>query len=179
MCDGWADEHADPMEHVANSGLSAKISFRDDLTFDNFEKAKEFLESIPDSYHATAVKYYDFKEPLENKNTQELSRRIAEYKERVDKIETTAHFANIKSQFIKCKNCGSTIATAYCGKSWRNNCPVCRNDMRPVTELNKLEKYKETINELKEKLTIETEKLQAKQKKNAIIKWAVHCEVHI
>lgn len=68
--------------------------------------------------------------------------------ERYMKLNTAIHYENVKSNFISCRNCGSKIASQYFGKTVKNNCPVCKEDLRPESLLLKIAKAKKNYKEL-------------------------------
>ena len=179
FCDRWGDTHCDLEERggVTGIGLGSPIRFADDKLFDNFNEAESWLNSHCGHYEQYAVRYYDYPELKETKAMEDLTRRMKEAKERIAKYNEP-HYATVKQSTVKCKACGSSLATKYCGKSYRNNCPVCNADLRPETTLNALARANEVLGDLNGKYAVEVKKLQEKNKKQAKIKWAVCCEVH-
>lgn len=179
-CDAWGNANADIEERgYTMGGLGSPINFTRQI-FENQEQAEKYLDSTFGNYRQIAVR---FKRPKGRVNTQtkkieDLHRRIGEYQQRIAELNKP-HFQGVKSATIKCKNCQSSLATAYCGKSYSNNCPVCGVDLRPVTDLEKLQKYTQTYKQLCKQLNEERNKLVSKEmEKGYDLCWAVACEVH-
>ena len=118
-----------------------------------------------------------------------LERRLDDYRKKISELEQKAHYEGVSAKYIKCKNCGSSLSTAFCGKKrgplglghfrgFSNDCPVCGKDLRPQSVKDKIAKYKQTVQELTEALKQEQRALEEKQKNKAILYWAVACEVH-
>ena len=176
-CDRWAAANADYEETHGMGTLPGPIKFTS-LIFDTYREAEEYLDGTFGDYRQTAVQYRSYPEaPAETKVMQDLSRRCNEYRERIRELEKP-HYAGVTSKTVKCKKCGSSLSTEYCGKTWYNNCPVCRTELRPQTVIDKIVKYKAIIDELEKKRQEEEKKQLLKQKAKSKLKWAVACEVH-
>ena len=178
-CDMWGDHNCDLEERgwEMGGGLPYPIRFTDKV-FSDYDSAREYLESTAGNYSEIAVQYKDYPNSIySTKATEDTQKRITEYTHRIAELDKP-HYKGVKSQYIKCKKCGSSFATAYCGKTWYNKCPVCGEDMRPQTDLDKISKYKTAIKELNKKIRAEEDKIRQKNEKKAVLKWAVMCEVH-
>lgn len=178
-CDTWGDHNADLEERgwVMGGGLGSAIRFKDGMIFNDYEEAEKYLYGIKGSYHQTAVKYKEYPKTNPTKAMTDLENRIDEYRKKIA-ILNQPHYMGVKQATVKCKSCGSSLATSFCGKTFNNTCPVCRAELRPQSTIDKLNKYKATVKELESKLKTEEKKLNAKNEKKAKIKWAVFCEVH-
>lgn len=175
-CDEWGNYNADLQERGGClCGLGSPVRFTDKV-FDSYEDAEDYLDRTP-SYAQTAVKYKVYPKTTPTKTITELQRRINEYESRVRELNEP-HYKGVKSATIKCKKCGSALATAYCGKSWYNSCPICRAELRPQSTIDKIHKYNETLDELRKKLKAEVKKENQKNEKKVRLRWLVHCEVH-
>lgn len=176
-CDEWGDYNCDPEERGGcYGGLESPIRFTD-KTFASFEEARDYLYSTVGSYLQIAVKYKVYPEVKASKTMSDLTARIAEYNRKVA-VLNQPHYKGVKQATVKCKACGSSLATRFCGDTYSNACPVCRADLRPQSTLDKLNKYKSTIKDLEKKLKAETARQNQKNESKAKYFWAVCCEVH-
>ena len=177
-CDEWGEYNCDPRERGGfGRGLGHSIRFKSELTFDSYHKAYDWLMNHCGNYENYAVRYYKYPKLEETKKMADIKRRIVEVKARIAALEEP-HFKGVKQSTVKCKKCGSSLATKYCGESYRNNCPICHSDLRPMTTLKQLAKAIALRDELDEKLLSENDKQNKKNIANAELHWAVCCEVH-
>lgn len=176
-CDEWANDNCDPRERGGRwGGLGSKVQFTE-RTFDCYDDAVEYLYTTTGNYRQIAVKYKSYPKTKDSKTKQDLERRISEYNERINSLNKP-HYMGVKQATVKCKSCGSSLATSFCGKSYRNTCPVCRSDLRPQSTMDKIVQYESTVKELEKKLKTETKKQNVKMEKKAKLHWLVCCEVH-
>lgn len=176
-CDMWANDTYDRREDGGRcGGLGSKINFKDRL-FDDYDAAYEYLEGTTDDYRQIAVKYLVYPPMKPSKTAEDLDRRITEYRKRINALDAP-HYKGVKQATVKCKCCGSSLATKFCGDTYRNNCPVCRADLRPQSTLDKIANYKATVKDLEKKLKAEVDKQNMKNRKSAKVHWMVCCEVH-
>lgn len=176
-CDMWANDTYDRREDGGRcSGLGSKINFKDRL-FDDYDAAYEYLEGTTGDYRQIAVKYLEYPLIKPSKTAEDLNRRIKEYHNRISALDAP-HYKGVKQATVKCKCCGSSLATKFCGDTYRNNCPVCRADLRPQSTLDKIANYKATVKDLEKKLKAEVDKQNMKNRKSAKVHWMVCCEVH-
>ncbi len=177
-CDEWGEYNCDLEERGGfGRGLGHSIRFKNELTFDSYRKAYDWLMNHCGNYENYAVRYYKYPMLEDTKKIADIKRRIVEVKARIAALEKP-HFKGVKQSTVKCKKCGSSLATKYCGESYRNNCPICHSDLRPMTTLNQLAKANALLNELQEKLMNENDKQNSKNIAKAELQWAVCCEVH-
>lgn len=152
------------------SGLPEKICWFVPI-MDNIEEAKEYIR-IHDSgdYAQLAVR---FRMPTErSKKTAELEERLSIARGKFQVLNQKPHFADVKSEFIGCKNCGSRIAAKYLKG---NFCPVCHADMRPETVRKRLNALSENIEKAEKAYQ---EGIRADAKKSKTVKWLVKTEYH-
>lgn len=170
----WCTRNADQWETGGNY-IAADVRFLD-RTFDNYEEAEEWLDKQSGNYYSYAVKYKDYSKV---KSSKTLDNAKTKHKKAFDsyyELSNKVHYSNIKSKTIKCKCCGSVLATEYCGRTYKNNCPVCKTDLRPQTVLDKIAKLKADVATAEQKVNEETKKQQAKSKYE--LKYLVLVEVH-
>lgn len=155
------------------------------ITLNSYEEAEAYLEKNTDR-DAIAVRYKEYPE-VKSKKATDLKRRIDEYNNRINELDRP-HYEGVKQATVKCKHCGASLPTKYCGASeylgggkhrgFKNNCPVCGEDLRPQSVLDKISKYRKTIAELAEQGRDEVKAQNEKNAKKAKIKWAVCVDVH-
>lgn len=138
------------------------------LIFPNFDKAQEYLLNCGKNM---AVQYKDLPKE-EPKAVQTAREKVKETEHKYFDADRKFHFENVKSEFIGCKKCGSKINRTYLKK---NYCPICNNDLRPNTTLEKIGKYKAEWEKAKNNLNEEINKAKAK---NCEMKWLVSFEYH-
>lgn len=174
-CDEWGSANRDWLEG-GSGGLPYAIKFTDKM-FEDYDDAYDYLEKNTGNYKELAVKYKQYPRVTPSKTMADTKRRIDEYANRLVELNKP-HYKGVKQATVKCKHCGSSIATKYCGNTWVNNCPVCKTDLRPQSTLDKIKKYNATLSELRKKLREEEKKQNKKLAAKAEIFWLVCCEVH-
>ena len=172
-CDLWGDHNCDLEERgwILGNGLGFPIKWTDRV-FDCRDDAEEYLEHTFGNYRQTAVR---FKEAKTTSAMAQVKKSLEKNLQELTELSGTLHYKNAAAKMITCKKCGSSIATAYCGKTWNNNCPVCKSDLRPKSTLDRIQAKKQKVKILQEKYR-EEERRTAKQ--NSSMYWAVACEVH-
>lgn len=176
-CDEWGNYNCDAQERGGcYGGLGSSINFTS-LVFNSHDEAEEYLEGTIGRYRQTAVRYKVYPKFEPSNVILNLERRSKEYSERIQELNKP-HYANVKQATVKCKNCGSALATSYCGSSYYNKCPICGNDLRPESTLTKIKQYNATIQELDRKRADEIKKQNAKNESRVTYRWMVCCEVH-
>ena len=175
-CGEWATYNCDLQERGGRGYDYLDVRFTDRV-FDSFDEAEDYLNGTFGNYRQIAVKYKKYPKIQPNKAIADIEKRIEDYSKRCNELNKP-HYANVKQATVKCKYCGSSLATRYCGTSYRNICPICRADLRPESTLKKLADYENTISDLKKKLKDEEKKQNQKNAAKAELMWAVACEVH-
>lgn len=173
-CDCYAEKRTD-----YRGGLYEDIRFLSDV-FNSEEEAYNFLDNKPTGdYKQYAVKF----KKVNCKPTKQLIEKSAKLKEMYTKytqLKDTQHYtvATVKSEYISCKCCGSKLAVRYL----KNNfCPLCHDDLRPKTTLERLQTMESNIKELQQQV----ESLKRKENEKALEKtrnaetyWLVRIEYH-
>ena len=106
----------------------------------------------------------------------ELVKKHAELMKKYRETTGKIHYKDVKSQYIGCKHCGSKINKDYLTQ---NHCPICRQDLRPQSVLDSIEKMKLKLVQLQEDIKKEEKKEQEKYKKRAEEHWLVKIEYHV
>ena len=168
-------------KHSDAGGLYNGIQFKSSLTpFENREKAYEYIQKIDTDYANICVPYLDYpnlkydKSKLKDMESK-LNELQREYYGRCDRQYYTTE--TVKSAYLGCKNCGSRLAVKYLRG---NNCPLCRAEMRPDTELNKIKALKEKYDKAFNAFVSARDKEEDKAKKNCKPKkmWLCKIEYH-
>lgn len=178
VCDEWGNEHCDPYERGGcYGGLGSKIRFLDGRLYDSYEEAVEYLETTTGNYRQCAVKYYEYPKIVPTKKLLSLQERRTEYQNRLRSLNEP-HYKGVKQATVKCKHCGSSLSTAYCGKTYNNYCPICRTDIRPQSLLDRIDNCNKKLKEVNSLIKAEERSINEKKKNKATINWCVCCEVH-
>lgn len=154
-------------------GHMSKIRWINDAPCANEDEAREKIKRLDKGwYDCIAVKYYDTCNVPETEKIKTLRTASTQAYRKYNELSAAFHFANAKSEYIGCKNCGSKIARKYLR---RNFCPVCNADLRPETTLNRIAALKEKADKSSDTLKAELTK-QAMKAKN--VRWLVKIEFH-
>lgn len=166
--------HEDYLEGA--TGLPGDIRWID-KTLDDYDEAMKYIEEKDSGwYDQLAVKYLEYPKNLKKtKKHETLETRLKEEMTKLNELQGKIHYADTKSTYVGCKKCGSRINTTYLRA---NYCPVCREDLRPESTLQRIEGYKEKIKDLQKQLKQEEKKLNEKNRKAATVMWLVKVEYH-
>lgn len=167
-CNEVAKQHSDCHGSLYNS-----IRFFDKVC-DTYDEARAFIESHDrNDYDNIAVKYKET-DGLTSKKLETLKEQKEKIRKQYFELDSVIYTDTVKSKLVTCKRCGSKISTEH----WhRNTCPVCREDFRSETTLNRLKNLKQKHHLLEEKIEQELASI-SKKNKNAKIKWLVKIEYH-
>ena len=175
-CGEWATYNCDLQERGGYGYDYLDVRFTNKI-FDCYEDAEKYLNDTFGCYSEIAVRYKKYPKVQPNKAISDLERRIMEYATRITEIDEL-HYKGVTQATVKCKKCGSSLSTEYCGKTYHNSCPVCRAELRPESTMKKRESYQKTMKDLKEKLRSEEKKQNLRNAAKVEYYWAVACEVH-
>lgn len=174
-CDEWARANGSYEEGCRSLPYPIRFTNR---TFSSYEEAEEYLEKTFGNYSEIAVKYVKLPEPKRTKTLDALEKRASEAWTSARELDSKPHYAGVKQATVKCRTCGSSLSTKYCGRTYRNQCPVCRGDLRPASTIERIRKKKEEAESLQKRYMEERRKAQMKSSAKPEIRWAVGCEVH-
>ena len=148
-----------------------------DKQFNSEEEAKEFIDKIDKNwYHQIAVSYRYQKDFKPSKALEKLKERLEKAHHDYYQAEGAFHFKSHKSQTVGCSKCGSKLALAYLK---RNTCPLCGNDLRPTTTLDKIAKLKSNYDKLCKEYKAKEHEERMKSIKKAELYWLVKIEYHV
>lgn len=150
-------------ESDTHSELNSPIRFID-IICKNEKEAKEYINSHDGGwYDNLAVKYYHTA-PNKNKKCHMLGIKLHKLIQEYSDLEQER--LEINKPFHTCRICKSKFNTKYfIGK----NCPVCHNDIRLKSLLNKINKLQKKINETDQKISMLNKELF----------WLVKIEYHV
>lgn len=182
----WAKHNVDPYEHSENGNvwninvyhgsLNGDKAWHENTVFSCKQDAMDAIERMDKGFYDDhAVLYYDVDSLKPNTMMKGIkSRQDETEKKRETLISDSLNWTGRKSKYVSCEHCGSKL-NIECLRSMRTyTCPLCRNDMRSETVLNRIKAYDGKIKELRGKYTKEMKKLKNK----ATVKWLVKMEVH-
>lgn len=155
------------------TSLSRDIRWLDTI-LGSYDEAEEFLEKHCSGkfYEQAAVRFRKMEKVPAYVTAAQAARGAAE--KRYRELNAPIHYATVKSKFMACKNCGSSLAREYLRS---NRCPLCSADMRPASKLAAIEKAAENVKKAETKLE-EATKRAAKENKSKKLFWLVRVEYH-
>lgn len=144
-----------------------------------FASRKEAIQYLEDHYRAyeqIAVPYYATESLKKSAKYTKLDNQVNEAQNKFRKEDAKVCTKDFKSNLLGCKSCGSKLAVKFLKG---NRCPVCGNDLRSKTQLDKIDRYKKNYIKLRDELKklelVEAKKQTSKAKK----KWLVKLEYHV
>ena len=154
-------------------GLNSPIRWIENCgVLDSYDEALDYIKSHDKGwYDSLAVRYRQF----DGKKTASLKKaeeKACVAKKKYIDLTNRFHFADIKADFIGCRNCGSKISRKHLED---NRCPVCDSDMRPPSTLDTIERYQANLHKANALLLEEQKKNLAKNGKKM---WLVKIEYH-
>ena len=145
--------------------------------FENKQDAVSFLENNFGCMNSTAVMYKVSKKGVSEKTLATINKNIVEYTGRLEKLNKP-YYMGVKAKTVRCKGCNTILSTAFCGKSYHNNCPVCGFDLRPQSVLSKVRNSQRMLSELYRDLETYNNQQKSEIKKlGYVLYWAVGCEM--
>ena len=173
------DSHVAMADHGEGAcGLPCPIEWID-KTFDSRDEAEDFVSNYGShDYKQVAVKYksYEGCHVIPSKKYLSLKKREEELEAKYKEKSRKLHYADVKSDYISCKTCGSKLSTAYLHS---NSCPLCYSDLRPVSTLSSIEAAKKAYKKAKTEAENEWKKLEARFRKDKYeIRWFLKIEYH-
>ncbi len=164
-----------------SGGLYYPVRFESRTPFEDEEAARAYIKSIDRSYLSIAVPYYEYSnstvaEPQSLKAAGEKTQEaLKEWSEREKRQYYTPE--TVASKTIGCKACESKLAVKYLRG---NLCPLCRAELRPESELKRIEALRTRYNKAAKAWDDEEKKYQAKvrAKVKPETRWLVKIEYH-
>lgn len=153
------------------TGLFHSIRWLEGTVYEDREKAEEAIDRLDrNNYDCLAVK---FKCPMPFRDAKliELNQKCKDTHNEYVNRECAVYADTITSAFIGCKACGSKISRTHLRP--RNNCPVCRADLRPEYMLKSIQTAKDRWEKAKK-----TADEYYKRKSKKEVCWLVKIEYH-
>ena len=184
--ESWAKANVDPYEHsedgniwninVYDGSLNGDRAWHEDTVYACRQDAEDAIGKMDKGFYDDhAVLYYDVDSLKPTAVMKDIQRRQDETEKKRETLITDSNtWAGRKSQYVSCEHCGSKLNVECLRSMHTYTCPLCRNDMRSETVLNRIKAYDEKIKELRGKYAKEMKKLKSK----AAVKWLVKMEVH-
>lgn len=148
-----------------------RITFHD-VVCDNYSAAQAYINTKDNGfYDGHAVKYYDFSKVKDNKRVEDLEKKIAETRDKKRAFSDAHSVKSQKAAFIGCPKCGSKLSRE---RLRGNSCPLCSQDLRAPSTLERLKSYDNRISEYEKQIAQE----RLKNKKKARVMWLVKFEYH-
>lgn len=145
-----------------------------DMTFASYDDAQGYIEDHDrGDYDNLAVKYrVADNDILKIKKYKELKERNDRLWREYSDMANASYMAGVKSLLVTCSKCGSKISSRH----WkRNNCPVCGEDFRSKTTLDRINAKLMSF----KKAEAEMEKYKADYaEKHGKVYWLVKFEYH-
>ena len=162
-------QHEDWQEGA--SGLPMPIRWVDSI-FESYDDARKYIEREDERtwYNCMAVKYKEYKRNPNSKAILDLDKRIKDQYDNIEKIKKEASIKNRTSKYIGCPACGSSLSSEHLHGE---KCPLCGNDLRSPTNLNRIANANRKYNDL---LTKRAEQIKKDNKPE--IRWLVKIEYH-
>lgn len=182
----WAKQNVDPYElsddgdiydlDVYNGTLLGDKAWHENKVYACKQDAMDAIDKMDKGFYDDhAVLYYDVDSLKPTAAMNAIKRQQDKVQEKRDAlINDSKKWTGRKSKYVSCEHCGSKLNIEYLRKLHTYTCPLCGDDMRSETVLNRIKAYDEKIKELRAKYTTEMKKL----KRKASVKWLVKMEVH-
>lgn len=182
----WAKHNVDPYEHsedgniwnidVYDGTLNGDRAWHEDMVYACRQDAIDAIERMDKGFYDDhAVLFYDVDSLKPTAAMNAIKRRQDETEKKREALIADSHaWTGRKSKYVTCEGCGSRLNVERLRSMRTCVCPLCRNDLRSETVLNRIKAYDEKIKELRGKYANEMKKLKSK----AAVKWLVKMEVH-
>jgi len=182
----WAKHNVDPYEHsedgniwnidVYDGTLNGDRAWHEDMVYACRQDAEDAITRMDKGFYDDhAVLFYDVDSLKPTAAMNAIKRRQDETEKKREALIADSHaWTGRKSKYVTCEGCGSRLNVERLRSMRTCTCPLCRNDLRSETVLNRIKAYDEKIKELRGKYANEMKKLKSK----AAVKWLVKMEVH-
>lgn len=171
-----------------SSGLKNPIRWIERHVCESYEDAEAYIEKHDKGwYDQIAVRYKEAEPVKPSKTFLALKERADRLNARYKELDTAIHYKDVKSKLITCGHCESKISTQVltgrlaAARGWinRNLCPVCGQDLRPASTLEKIQRAKENAQKAVKDVHAEMKKQQEKAAAKATkLRWLVKIEIH-
>lgn len=164
--------NVDRMENHSGS-YHGNMHIHDNIICESYNEAFKKIEALDRGFYDDhAVQYKDKDSLPPNKSMLVLKERMNKNRKDKEAYAEAHSLKNRKSAFIGCPECGSKLSLKYLRYY---KCPLCNKDLRPDYVVERLKKYDEDWEELKEKYYEVVRNRKDKCKTMWLIKVEVHC----
>ena len=156
-----------------------KLVLLDISPYESKEEAEEHLRRVSEKYwrkNNVGVPYMQLPDIEKEESIQRIKWKIAEEKQKFVKYAEKHSPTSFKAEFIGCANCKSKIARDFLSGA---HCPVCGQDMRSKTTVEKLSAYMAKIRGLEKELVQEKRRVKMKNIKKAEVFWLVKAQAYL
>lgn len=145
------------------------------VTRDSYDDAMKWIEENDESYLNIAVPYFDYTDCKKSKKYEKMEQKVAKLNKKYKDEDSKVPAKDYSSKLYGCKNCESKLAVNFITS---NKCPLCGSDLRSKTQLDKIAKYKENVNEARKELKKLEKEENKKNRQKAKEMWLVKFEYH-
>ena len=131
--DEYPNESRTESGWASMADTAATIRFDTAHHFDTVEAAKEWLYESDDGYFNGRAVLAAV--PTNEKKVDAAKKALADAEKHEQEIKDSLSVKNRTSKFLGCEKCGSKIAREYLKG---DKCPVCGNDLRPASTLDRI-----------------------------------------
>ena len=154
-------------------GLASSIRWIENCgVLNSYDEAMEYIKRNDKGWYDSLAVRYRQVDRNKTASLKKAEEKADAAKKKWLALDNKVHYADAKSDFIGCRNCGSKISRQYLDS---NCCPVCDEDMRPQSTLDTLKRYQENVHKANVLLLEEQKKNLAKKSKTM---WLVKIEYH-
>lgn len=160
-----------------HSGIDG-IRWRDDKApFDTREECEEYIDNNCNGYINVAYRFYDSDmEFMKHKTYISLLDRRKSWEKKVSEREREIYADTVKSKYVGCKGCGSSLSRERLSAKRTNYCPLCGKDFRSESTLNAIKVARDNYKAAEE--AVEKYERDYKKAHKGNMKWMVKSEFH-
>lgn len=168
--------HEADLEEFPNIGdYINEIKLLNNTVYNDVDSARNFIQSKYSVWKRKYSAVVAFKDTSKAKTTSKiinLEQRIEKEKEKLDNYKNAHSVNNYKAKLVGCPKCGSKINKDYIRG---DRCPLCGQDLRSITTIETIKRYRLKIKELEKQVKEE----KSKQSKKLPTKYLVCYEEYI
>jgi len=125
--------------------------------FNSYNDAQDYCLDHAEKWSYAIAVYYRIKSNKTNNKLDRFQERLTNELTLLSGIDSGLPIA--KSLTIGCKSCKSNVTRSYIKGVI---CPVCKNDLRSTTAINRVASIKDRIDKLRKQITLEENKMALK-----------------
>ena len=141
--------------------------------FDNIDEANAYIDNADKGwYDGIAVKFLDYTGVSATKKITEYEDKITDILQKKKEYIKAHSVHQQKAAYIGCPDCGSKLNK---DKLRGEHCPLCGQDLRAESTLERINSFDVRVNELNAKIAEERKKQKAKATVKYLVKYEYHC----